>query len=508
MSTVHISSNTVYFSSYRAFLRRRWPSILAGLAVGLVAAGLVLGFAPKRYIATCDVLVQPLRTDLTPTSSTGSLVVVNLDTEAQIVRSARVLSAVREELGPLRTTAQLAADVRVTAPANTTILSLGFPAATADDARRGALAFAHAYLASRALEGKEVVDARKKSLQVNIDNLQSELQRVAPAAEFGASTVDRALAEARRDVLMRQLNSVTGKLQRLNTTPVEPGEIIREPSLPAGPESPVPELVGPSGLMAGLLAGIGFGALRDRFDRRVRDAVSAVVPAGGVPGVGSLHVRIRRERLDDDPAVPTGPAYEQARRLANQLLVAHDADQALRVIVVVPVGVPATGLTAQVAEAVARSGQRTLLLPSAEGHAAVAAVVAADVPGLALGTGFAAHDVEALRPVVSGGRDSHDIVLVEAPPAGTSNDSTAQTIASWADGVLVVVAPGHTLRTELATALGQLERVGAPLLGTVTVTTPGRFARLLRSGGAEPPPATSPGTPPLADAEPPVPTRR
>lgn len=466
---------SVQFRDYRTFLRRRWPSVVAGLLVGVAGAGLVLGFAPKRYLATCDVLVLPLRTDLTQTSNSGSVAVVNLDTEAQIVRSAPVLAAVRAELGPLRTADQLAGDVRVTAPASTTILSLGFPAASPAEARRGALAFAHAYLASRTVEGTEVIDARQRALQVNIDALQNELQRVAPAAEFSSNPVDRALAEARRDVLMRQLNSVTSKLQRLATTPVEPGEIIREPALPSRPESPVPELVGPSGVMAGILLGIGLAALRERLDRRVR---------GTVPAIGPLVATVHREDPTDDPVTASGPAFEQARRLTNRLLIALDQDPSLRVIALVPVGVPATGLTAQIAEAAARSGRRTLLLPSVDSHAAVSQVVAEDVPGLSLGAAQA--DVESLRPVIAGGRDSHDLVLVEAPMAGEENASEAQTLASWADGVLVVLAPGHTLRAELATALAQLERVGTPMLGAITISTPGRLARRFRSGGGEP----------------------
>jgi Mrp family chromosome partitioning ATPase len=453
-------SPSVEFRDYRRLLLRRWPSVVAGLLVGVAGAGLVLGFAPKRYVATCDVLVLPLRTDLTQTSNSGSVAVVNLDTEAQLVRSAQVLSAVRAELGPLRTTAQLADDVRVTAPASTTILSLGFPASSPAEARRGALAFAHAYLASRTVEGKEVIDARKRSLQVNIDALQTELQRVAPTAEFSDNPVDQALAEARRDVLMRQLNSVTSKLQRLATTPLEPGQIIREPALPTRPESPVPELVGPSGVMAGILVGLGLAGVRERLDRRVR---------GTVPAIGPLLATVHRANHADDPVTASGPAFEQARRLTNRLLIALDEDPTLRVIAVVPVGVPATGLTAQVAEAAARSGRRTLLLPSVQSHDAVSQVVAEDVPGLSLGAAQA--DVESLRPVIAAGRDSHDLVLVEAPPAGDENASEAQTLASWADGVLVVLAPGHTLRAELATALGQLERVGTPMLGAVTIAT-------------------------------------
>ncbi len=454
---------------YWSLLRRRWPSVTAGVALGLIAAGVVLGFAPARYVATADVLVLPLRTDLTPTSSTGSPARVNLDTEAQIVRSADVLTAVSAELGPEYPVERLATDIRVTAPVNTTVLALGFPASTPSEARRGALAFAHAYLASRTAEGLEVIAERKRSLQVEINAYQKELQRVAPAAEFTASPVDRALAEARRGVLMRQLDEVTGKLQRLNTTPLDPGEIIHEPELPTRPETPTPELVGPSGLMAGLILGLGFAGLRDRIDRRVRR----------MP-IGPLLAAVPRADVAADSPATSGPSYEHARRLANRLMRALDEDPVLRAVVVLPVGAPVAGLTAQVAVAAARSGLRTLLVPTDR------------LPDLATsGLAIAAPaEAEMLRAVVANGRDAYELVLVEAPPVSAGTD--AQTLASWSDGVVVTVAPGHTRRSELATALGQLERVGAPVIGAVSIDVPGFFGRLRkRPAPAEPAPSAS-----------------
>jgi capsular polysaccharide biosynthesis protein len=481
------TSPSVRFDSYWSVLRRRWLAVAAGLILGLIGAGLVLGLAPKRYVASCEVLVLPLRTDLTSTSSTGSLAVVNLDTEAQIVRSAPVLAAVRAELRTPRTTEQLAADVRVTAPANTTILSLTFPAASPAAAQRGALAFAHAYLASRTSEGEEVIAARKQSLQVNIDALQGELQRVAPAAEFSASPVDRALAEARRDLIMRQLNSVTGKLQRLSTTPLDPGQIIHEPPLPARPESPVPELVGPSGLMAGLLLGIAFAALRERLDRRVR----AAVPYGLDPLLATVH-RNNPEKEPSGPAVMRAE-FEEARRLANMLLLALERDPALHVVVMLPVGIRSGVLTAQVAVATARAGRNTLLVPAARSHDAAAEVVgAASVPRLLLAEP-AQWDVESVRPLVTDEEQTHDLVLVEAPPITAGSD--AQTLASWADGVVVGFAPRFTRRAELATALGQLERVGALILGSVAIIAPRRIARLFGRRGGSPAPVPAAAAP-------------
>lgn len=469
-------SPSVHFGQYWSVLRRRWLVIGACLVLGLIGAGLVLATAPKRYVASCDILVLPLRTDLTPTSSTGALAVVNLDTEAEVVRSAPVLDAVSRELGGTWTAARLAADVRVAVPANTTILSLSFPAASPDEARRAASAFARAYLANRTADGAEVVASRKKSLQLNIDALRTELQRVAPAAESSPNPVDRALAEARRDVLMRQLNSLTTRYQRVSTQPLDPGRIVREPSTPTRPESPVPELVAPSGLIAGLLVGIVLAVVRDRLDRRVR----AVRPAELAPLLG----RARRRALE--PIATTGPAFEEVRRFGNQLLRALDDDPALRVVLVLPVGAQAGALTAQLAVVAARSGRRTLLIPAGTSRTAIAARPAEDGGpeiGLPVVEPGDSSPTESVRPLISAGRQSHDLVLVEAPPVGGGSD--AQTLASWSDGVVVVFEPGLSRRAELAVALRQLDRVDAPVLGSVAITPPSwlhRAARPTRSG--------------------------
>jgi capsular polysaccharide biosynthesis protein/Mrp family chromosome partitioning ATPase len=476
-------SSSAGFDRYWSLLRRRWRAVAAGILLGLVAASLVFVAAPKRYVATCQVLVLPLRTDLTPVSNTGALTVINLDTEAQIVRSATVLESVQRELGGTPSAARLAADISVTAPANTTILELAFPGRTPREAQRGAAAFAHAYLKNRTAEGAEVVAARKRSLQINIDALRTELQRVAPVAEFSQSPVDRALAEARRDLLMRQLNSYTSRFQRISTTPLDPGRIIREPALPTSPESPVLELVGPSGLVAGLLLGLGLAALRDRTDRRLRGRR----PAELAPLLGAV----------DPPgasATVTGPSFEKSRRIANQLLLALEQDPELRVVVVLPIGADPGVLTAQLAVVLARAGRETLLIPTQRNAPVAASIVAAaGEPRLELGAATDLLDDLALadrvRPVLDAARREDDVVLVEAPPIGGSD---AQTLASWSDGVIVAFQPGQTRRSELADAVRQLDRVGARVLGSVVIEPVSRFRKRGEPAAGTPAPQAPP----------------
>ena len=61
--------------------------------------------------------------------------------------------------------------------------------------------------------------------------------------------------------------------------------------------------------------------------------------------------------------------------------------------------------------------------------------------------------------------DQMDYVIVDSPPVGVLVD--AAKIATYCDGVVMVVGYGSVRRQELADAVQQLEQSGCPLLGSV-----------------------------------------
>jgi non-specific protein-tyrosine kinase len=62
-------------------------------------------------------------------------------------------------------------------------------------------------------------------------------------------------------------------------------------------------------------------------------------------------------------------------------------------------------------------------------------------------------------------RQSADLVMLDAPPAGLVAD--ALTLAPRVDGVIIVVNAAHTRREDARRIKSQLERVGARILGVV-----------------------------------------
>ena len=69
-------------------------------------------------------------------------------------------------------------------------------------------------------------------------------------------------------------------------------------------------------------------------------------------------------------------------------------------------------------------------------------------------------------------RAHFDYVIVDSSPLLAVTD--AAILAADADGVLIMARFGQTKREQLAHAVGNLEDVGAPLLGAVFTMTPAR----------------------------------
>lgn len=408
-------------AEYTAFLRRRWRAVLAGLALGTAAAGVFLAVVPPRQVATAEVLVVPLATDTAPTTEPVRL--INLDTEAQLVRSATVVAAARRALGA--GSGDLAGAVSLSAPTDTTILRISFEAPTRTAAVRGADAFARAYLDARQAQAEGAVATRLGALRTAERTVRTNLQDTSRQLAAPAAGPDQDVTLARRGVLARQLEgqvlqlqSLTGRAAALVATPVVPGRVLVPAAAPARPVAPLPEVVVPSGLLAGLLLGLFLAAVRERLDRRVRGA-AALAACTGVPSLGVLRADPRR-------------SADGLRRLGNWLL--HRLDT----------GPP----------------RRMLVVATASGHTTVATGLA----GMLVRSGRPAVLVLPGDPLPAAG---DELVIVEMPADGEGTDTRA--IAREAGAVVLVADLGETTRADLAAAARHLARLGLPADGTVAV---------------------------------------
>ncbi|MEV7007127.1 Wzz/FepE/Etk N-terminal domain-containing protein [Streptosporangium sp. NPDC051022] len=248
-------------ADYASLLRRRWPTLLFFLTAGVGAGAALLRTTPPAYTASAQVLVTPTgvqeQTNQITNRQRESL---NLDTEAQIAQSAVVARRAGIALG------DTPGPVEVTVPPNTSVLEISYTAADPDSAATGAAAYARAYLAHRGEAAKQALTVQLRTLLAKLRQVNTDLAAVAatlPALPKG--TAERTLALQRQNVLGRQVYNLTVKYDGLRTVAVTPGSVISDAVAPTDPSAPSPPLYLGSGLMLGLLSGVGLAWLRDRL---------------------------------------------------------------------------------------------------------------------------------------------------------------------------------------------------------------------------------------------------
>ncbi|MGJ6961041.1 Wzz/FepE/Etk N-terminal domain-containing protein [Streptosporangium sp. G11] len=255
-------------ADYASFLRRRWLIVVSLLLTGAGGAAALLWLTPPSYTASGQVLVTATGSQ----EQTNQVTIrqrepLNLDTEAQVARSAVVAAKARHLFGGLPCPAE------VSVPPNTSVLEISCSAADPKAAASGASAYALAYLAQRRESSTQTLTAQIGAVLVKLKQINASLTRVATTLPgLGRGTTERALALQRQNVLARQVHSLTARYDALKTVAVTPGSVISQAVAPTEPTAPRPPLYLGSGLMAGLLCGVGTAWLRDRLDTALRTA--------------------------------------------------------------------------------------------------------------------------------------------------------------------------------------------------------------------------------------------
>lgn len=458
------------FGDYGRLLRRRWAWILAGLVIGLWAAIGYLYTATPTYVATAKVQVLPTGFDTTSANerTTGP---VNLDTEAQLVASATVASRAAEILNDGGSPVQLAHRVAVAVPPNTTVLAISFSAPTADEAQQGAQAFAQAYLDYRQATAQAQIDAQTQQLNSQMSSTNQSLLQVIRAINSRVNpptASELGFLQARQNSLTTQLASLQTQLAAVGTNP-DPGTIFNDALLPSKPTTPNPTLVLPSGLMLGLLGGLGLAAVRERTDRRIR-AGADVERLFDVPVLAQLGPR----RAFFGNVAVGGLIDHELRALFRAVEAAAPGRAPEVVLVASPTPSLATGKVAYALSVVAsRTGVRTALLarnPGAEktpttwgrrddldivGYDGVGAVSAGEIRPADL-----AAALERLR------RD-HSFIVMDMPTGDPVLDLPVMT--RYADVVVLTIELRRTTNRTLRNTLSMLTRSGTAQVFAVTV---------------------------------------
>ncbi|OLB64155.1 MAG: hypothetical protein AUI10_12300 [Actinobacteria bacterium 13_2_20CM_2_72_6] len=264
-------------ADYLSVLRRHWWVLFLLVAVGVAGSAAVARTRPKVYEAATSVLVMPTAVQGTNAAGGRTSGAINLDTEAQLVVSTDIAVAAQKLLKIATPPDQLAANVTVTVPPNTTVLVITYAAPAPKEAQSGSHAFAIAYLQNRQTTAQADLTAQISALDAKVKQYSATLSQLSSRlAGLKAADPSKADLNSQIATLTGQVNTLTSRENELSTAQVTPGKIINDAQLPTAPSRPSVPLFLASGAMVGLLLGLGAALVRERTDKRLRRPVDAV----------------------------------------------------------------------------------------------------------------------------------------------------------------------------------------------------------------------------------------
>jgi succinoglycan biosynthesis transport protein ExoP len=461
-------SSRIDFWTFLFVLRQRWALIVG---CGLVAAILAFGFSlvqPERYKASADLLFQKSDLDAavlgsaTDESQTAPERVAATNLELASLQV--VAENVRRRLGTSLTVRQLQDRISIKPKGQADIVTITATAPT----RAGAVLIANTF-------AEEVEAFRRRAAQ-------NKVQRAIDALNL--SQASSSSTTARGAERLEQLRAIKA---------VEAGDvtIVQRAVPPREASSPRPLRNTVIGGLLGLLLGVFAALLFHRIDPRVRDD-DELVRIVGAPVLA---------RVPDTRRARRAQAFEALQFLRANLQL-QDTGRATRVIVVTSPepGDGKTTIVAGLAEALALTGERVVAIdcdlrdPALHERLEVEAA-----PGLTnallelrspddllvespLGPRVLTAGTMALDPLLTvpalvrlpdllnDVRELADYVILDTPPISVAAD--ASTVASMADGVIVVVDRARSRRDVLAAAREQLAHARARVLGVVVNRAP------------------------------------
>lgn len=279
--------------------------------------------------------------------------------------------------------------------------------------------------------------------------------------------------------------------------------VVDAANLPTGPVSPNPARNIGLGLLLGLLAGAAIAIARDSFDTTIQ-STKQLVPLVPAPIIGTISYDTDAVDTPLITSIDTYAPRAEAFRVLRTNLQFIDPDAQHKVFVVTS-SLPGEGKTTtavNLALALAEGGEKVVLVEgdlrrpkiseymrveSAVGLTTVLigkisladAVQPSATNGLDILTSGSTppNPAELLKSgamsaLIASLRESHDIVLIDAPPLLPVTDGAL--LAAQADGALLVVRYGKTTTDQVALAVDRLEAVGATPLGVIFNMTPAK----------------------------------
>jgi capsular polysaccharide biosynthesis protein len=255
MAVVTDAPGLPLWSDYPRFVRRRIRPIGLLTALGLLVGLALSWMQPVTYSATASVVLTAVPKYLTPSTTTLVPPPVTIDTDAQLLRSTRVLSAVAEALGG---TVDAADDhLSVTASANSEVLHVTVRAASGSAAAAAANAAVAALASVRrsTLGSLRVAQVRELRMLIDYQEQQVAKEQAQEVVVPGYDAVAADVLQLRNDLL------------DLEAARAHPLDVVGAAVPPRHADYPNAEVPVVSGAMVGLMCGLLLGAARDRAGR-------------------------------------------------------------------------------------------------------------------------------------------------------------------------------------------------------------------------------------------------
>ena len=471
------TGGTASLSEFGDALQRRWWMMALGAIIGLALASSYLLVAPKTYEASALVSVEPLGLSDNVVDGARTNSGINMDTEAQLMKSQAVSSRAKEQLETLEPVGQLVQQVSVSVPPNTNVLKVTFVDDDPEGARAGAQAYADQYLDYRQQSAADSAKATETNLKREINLLEKEAEEQSGIA---------------RETTLQEITSVSSLLNTVVGATFQPGEVISLALTPRRPASPNQLMILFSGFAFGILIGLLGVAYLERRDGRVYDW-RFLERRLGIP----VLVNVPGDREETPTLLPAHSPGGQAFTQLRSVLMSGMPEGGIILIAEPEDGSGADMVAANLGAAFARADQRTTVVvadvtssvpamlgaPHGPGLAEllrkktsindvrrqVSAVTGLSVvaPGLHLDSEIDDLEGAGIADVLASVAERSRIVIVRAP--ATTAGADAQLLARLSDAALPVVTVGGTHRTAIEETLRQWSIMGTEIPGVVAV---------------------------------------
>ena len=327
------------------------------LVNGLLIGWLLASSQQVTYASTAHVLVNPtVGNPFAPApSSVRQDEVTSLETEAQVARSAEVLSDVAAD-NPQLTLRELQRATTISLPPNSQVLEMTYTASDAATAQQLADAWSVAYLANRDRRALEVNAERMARVESQTQAVVDDLRAATAAAQRGGEA-ERLFQTELASALRNELVSLRAQRSYLENSEAPAGSVISPASSGSSTAGLTPLLLMLGGAFAGLVLGCLIAVALERFAGVVRSAPE--VEEAGLPVIAAVPARGWGDRLRRTP--PTEGVDATIRRLRAKIL---DLDPSPEIIAVAPPGARGTDAVAAetVAQSFAQAGHRVVLV--------------------------------------------------------------------------------------------------------------------------------------------------